>query len=295
MGARTAGYDDLGADGNHEEGGVDSYQKEDPKTERPKPSGGSGSGRLGGTPRVDSFQPSRTSPLSHHGVTRRLGSAALPADEALTLLKAELDNGEVLIEKLKPRMAVLERACAIQARPNDVTRLCAGVGAGEANFTRQVALALQDSAQWLRQVQVALYQWEQARGGVVAAREAYEEAMRLEGRARDAHVEATCHVEKLRGQLYPLVNLPTVFRDHPLIAQLIPIPKLPTAPAPEAPLPPGQGALTPPGPSSTPAGAAHIDPDEAVDQLLSSFKAVTGNLRHKLIGWLGGAAKPPQG
>jgi hypothetical protein len=244
---------------------------------------------------VDSFQSSRTSPLNQLGVTRRLGSALLPADESLALLKTEIDNGDVLVAKLLPRMAVLERARAIHAKPNDVTRICAGIGAGEANFTRQVALALLDSPQWLRQVQVALFQWEQARAGIALARQAYDEAQGLEGRALEAHVEANCHVEKLRGQLYPLVNLPTVFRDHPLISQLIPIPKSPSTPPPAAPLPPSQAAASQSPPAPGPVSETHLEADQAVEQLVSTFKVVTGNLRHKLIDWLGGTPKPPSG
>lgn len=264
---------------------MDSYQKDNPKTEKPKPlEGAGGTGRLGGSPRLDTFQSSRTAPLSQLGATRRLGSASLPAEQSLALLKVEVENGETLIEKLLPRMAVLERARAIQHRPNDVGRICAGIGAGEANFTRQVALALQDSPQLLRQVQVALFQWEQARTGVAAAREAHDEALTLEGRARDIYVENHCHVEKLRGQLYPLVNLPVVFKDHPLIAQLIPVPKTPVTPPPPAPLPPSQ-VQPAVGGSALGAGEA-LDPDQAVEELVNTFKALTGSLRDKLSNWL---------
>jgi hypothetical protein len=142
-------------------------------------------------------------------------------------------------------------------------------------------------------VQVALFQWEQARNGVAAAREAHDEALALEGRARDAYVESHCHVEKLRGQLYPLVNLPVVFKDHALIAQLIPVPKASFTPPPPAPLPPSQVQPTAGG-RALGAGEA-LDPDQAVEELVNTFKALTGSLRDKLSGWLAPPKRQPPG
>lgn len=292
---------------------MDSYKKDNPETSKAKPAAPAGpasqaaakagTGKLG-----DAYVASGTGPLSRTGPmnsTRRLGSSPLDVDRTLEALKTEIDNGSLIISKLEGRIAVLLRAMRIVEKPIDVNQICQGVSAGEANFTKQVAKMLQGDPHTTRRVQVALYQWDQARKGLQQACESHERALLYEGLARAQFVDSHCQVEKLRGQLYPLINLHVVFRDNALLAQLIPTPKINTAelppPPPLPPAPTGSGGLPLPGQAEqavpkakTPTGALSqelLNADETVQQMVSSIKQATGSLRNRLIGMLGGVPK----
>lgn len=306
---------------------MDSYKKDNPETSKAKPA--APGGPAGPTPPKpgtgklsDAYVASGTGPLGRTGNlgggTRRLGSSPLDAERTLEALKTEIDNGDLIITKLEGRIAVMIRAMRIVEKPIDVNQICAGVSAGEANFTKQVAKMLQGDPHTTRRVQVALYQWDQAKKGLEQAAEAHERAFQYpEGIARAQFVDSHCQVEKLRGQLYPLINLHVVFRDNALLAQLIPTPKLTAAdlpappPMPAAPARPGTGSLSLPGltpgqpgaeatvpKAKTPTGSLvdvlsndAISADETVQQMVSSIKQATGSLRNKLIGMLGGVPK----
>ena len=315
---------------------MDSYKRDNPENPKAKPAppGGPASqaaGQKPGTGKLsDAYVASGTGPLGRTGPigsTRRLGSTPLDAGKTLEALKTEIDNGSLIISKLEGRIAVLIRAMRIVEKPIDVNQICAGISAGEANFTKQVAKMLQGDPHTTRRVQVALYQWDQACKGLEQAQESHDRAFQYpEGVTRAQFVDSHCQVEKLRGQLYPLINLHVVFRDNALLAQLIPTPKLtaadlppppPMPPAPEAPVQAaprlGTGALSLPGmaPAAPQAGSAEqtvpkaktptgalsqeiLNADETVQQMVSSIKQATGSLRNKLIGMLGGVPKDDQ-
>jgi hypothetical protein len=233
--------------------------------------------------------------LRLHSSTRRLSSNNLSADQAIEFARTEIRNGELLVSKLHPRIAVLQRAVALLENPMQSGRIMQGVGAGEAGFTRQVSQMLREDARALRQVQVALSQWEQATNGLAAVQDGVQKALEVPESHRASFVESHCHVEKLRGQLYPLINLHVVFRENPLLSQLIPTPKqgtgeltaaskpseVPPAPKPEATRAPEAASLE----SEVKAV------DAAVAQVVDSLKQATGNLKNKLIGLLGGVPK----
>ncbi len=295
---------------------MDSYKKDNPETSKAKPAtpagpaspaaGKAATGKLG-----DAYMASGTGPLSRTGPmnsTRRLGSSPLDAEKTLEALKTEVDNGSLIVSKLEGRITVLIRAMRIVEKPIDVNQICQGVSAGEANFTKQVAKMLQGDPHTTRRVQVALYQWDQAKKGLQQADECHERALQYEGLARAQFVDSHCQVEKLRGQLYPLINLHVVFRDNALLAQLIPTPKINTAdlpPPPPIPMPPtasgalgGLGAAEQTVPKAkSPTGSLTqelLGADETVQQMVSSIKQATGTLRNKLIGMLGGVPKDEQ-
>ena len=277
---------------------MDSYKRENPESNKPKPA-------AEGTPKpatanlnADSFKISGTGSLQrqHGGTTKRLGANSVDADKVIGSLQMELEKGQTLLSKLEGRIAVLLRAVAIADRPGEAIQICASLGAGEATFTKNVARMLQGDPATLRRVQVALYQFEQARKGVQQAVEAVERAMLYEGAHRVQYVESHCHVEKLRGQLYPLINLHVVFKDNPLLAQLIPPPKIQLEPE----LPP-----PPPPPAAAPEEAATmrntvtgdlvrklVSDDPALAQAVDNFKHVTGSLKDRLLGAFAPKKKP---
>jgi hypothetical protein len=210
-------------------------------------------------------------------------------------MRTEIRNGELLVSKLHPRITVLQRAVALLESPTQAGRILQGVGAGEAGYTRQVSQMLQGDARALRQVQVALSQWDQVSKGLASAQESVEKALEVPEAHRASFVETHCHVEKLRGQLYPLVNLHLVFRDNPLLSQLIPTPKqgtgeLNTATTPSEETP----ASKPEAPRAGGTGSLETEVkavDAAVAQVVDSLKQATGSLKNKLIGLLGGVPK----
>ena len=266
---------------------MDSYKpgKEDKQPGNTAPSGPLGQKRaMTGSLSLDSFQSTGTQALGRNG-TRRLQSGPIEVEKTIQSLTSEVENGQVLVSKLEGRVVVLQRAMAIADRPMEVSKILQGVGAGEAGFTKQVGQALLQDPGTKRRVQVALYQFEQARKGVEQAAEALEKAALYEGPAKAQFVENYCHVEKLRGQLYPLINLHMVFQDHPLISQLIPAPKIQDAeelpPPPPPPPPAAPHQKTPTGPLEP------IANDPAVKEVVDAFNKVTGNLKDKLFGAFG--------
>lgn len=257
---------------------MDSYKKDD-ENSPPKPRA-AGTGRLQGTGalNMDSFSSSGTSPLNRAtaGSTRRLSTGSFDADKAVTAMASEVENGTVIVTKLESRIAVMKRALAIVERPIDVTTICAGISPGEANFTKQVATMLQRDPSTQRRVQVAVYQYDQAQKGLVQANDTLKRAEQYEGTAKAQFVEANCQVEKLRGQIYPLINLHMVFKDNPLLAQLIPAPKVSHEPAPPPPPPqPAQPQAAQPQ-AKAPTGALA---DPAVQQMVDTINKVTGSLK----------------
>lgn len=260
---------------------MDSYQSANqPPNPRPK----TGPLRQGtGMLNADSFQ-SGTGRLGGPQGTRRLASGPLEAESTLAAFQIEAENGKVITEKLAPRIVVLKRALALVANPTDA-RILAGVGAGEAGFTKQVAGALGVDAGLKRRAQVAVYQYDQALAGVQKADLALAEIAGLAGPEKFAAIDTHCTVEKLRGQLYPLINLHAVFRDSPIVAQLLPPPKVeePKAPSPEdyaAFMPPPEAvAVVPEAPRSvTGKLATTVKQDPAVQEIVKGVKALTGRL-----------------
>lgn len=253
---------------------ADAYKKDDKDTPKPR----AGTGRLGGTGQLnmDSFASSGTSPLNRAvgGSTRRLSTGSIDVDRMLGAMSTELENGNVIVGKLESRIAVLKRALAIVERPNDTNQILQGVTPGEANFTKQVATMLQRDPSTQRRVQVATYQFDQAQKGLQQAAEVMTRAEEFDGLAKSQYVEANCQVEKLRGQLYPLINLHVVFKDNPLLAQLIPTPKVANTPAPQ---PQQQAAPQPQAPAKPAPTGALADP--AVAQMVESITKMTGNLK----------------
>src|SRR5206468_2492903 len=106
----------------------------------------------------------------------------------------EIENGKIIVAKLEGRIAVLQRAMRIMQQPTEVTRICAGISAGEANFTKQVAKVLGADAAVTQRVQVALYQFEQAHKGLIQSEEALGRAAQFEGPAKAQFVESNLHV-----------------------------------------------------------------------------------------------------
>lgn len=279
---------------------MDSYKRDTPENAKPK----QGTGMLpdpakksaGTSSLADSFQSTASMTARLNSGTKRLsgGTSGLGTAKTLEAMKTEIENGNLIIGKLEGRIIVLQRAAAIVERPNEVNQICKGVGSGEANFTKQVAKMLQTDPATLRRVQVALFQWGQAQKGLETASKMYEGAMGHEGAALAQYVESYLHVEKLRGQLYPLINLHVVFRENALLAQLIPTPKTTNEPPPIAPpLPPSNSAttsnlsLTQPGSLADELAAA----DPSVQEMVTTLKAATGSLKDKLFGFLGGPKK----
>lgn len=237
-----------------------------------------GTGNLGG----DSFRPSGTGPLNKGASgTKRLASGPLEIEKTIQAMQTEIENGSIIISKLESRIRVMDRALKIADTPADAQKICTGISAGEANFTKQVAQSLGQDPGVKRRVQVATYQFEQARKGLEAAKDVLEKAGQYDGAAKGQFVENHCHVEKLRGQLYPLVNLHMVFKDHPLLSQLIPTPKVTdNEMAPPPPQPP-QPAPT----ASGPLNAAQLSADPNVQQMVETINKVTGNLKDRLSGF----------
>lgn len=271
------------------------------KKESSKMGPGAESPKTASNPKAgDSYQPARTAHLKPLSATRRLASTPLGAAQALDVVKNEIANGEVLVSKLQPRMAVLQRAVAAIEAPSRTAVIFQGVGAGEIGFTKQVIQMLQGDARALRQVQVALSQWQQALQGLQSVQGNLEKALDIPEEHRGSFIDEHCHVEKLRGQLYPLINLHVVFRDNALLSQLVPTPKpvkAGAAMATEAAVP--QAAVSPSKTPLPPAGTGSLEQDvkavdAAVSQMLGSLKQATGSLRNKLIGLLGGVPKDQQ-
>lgn len=258
---------------------VDSYKKEDENPPKPKAAGtgrlSAGPARAGGTGQLnlDSFASSGTSALNRAaaGSTRRLATGTFDADKTLAAMNAEVENGTIIVQKLESRVGVMKRALAIVDRPVDVAKICAGVSPGEVNFTKQVATMLQRDPSTQRRVQVAVYQFDQAQKGLGEAQDVLTRADDFQGLARTHFVESNCQVEKLRGQLYPLINLHVVFKDNPLLAQLIPAPKV-VMEAPPPPPPPQAQAPARPAPTGALA-------DPAVAQMVDKINQMTGSLK----------------
>lgn len=231
---------------------MDNYKKDNPKSGEAKPQPPAEQAAPAVRPATaniaDSFRSSGTGSLAK-GATRRLAPSAIDTERAIESMRTEIENGKLITSKLEGRIAVLYRGVKIVEKPIDVNTICQGISAGEANFTKQVAKMLQADAHTTRRVQVALYQWDQAKIGLAQAEESLERALQFEGTARMQYVDSSLHVEKLRGQLYPLINLHVVFRDNALIAQLIPTPKIQVDPPPPPPPPVAQPAPT--GPTGT--------------------------------------------
>lgn len=267
---------------------MDQYNRDQEKKKQGtgplKPGTGSlakpGTGNLGG----DSFRSSGTGPLNKGAAgTKRLASGPLETEKTIQAMQTEVENGAIIVTKLEGRIRVLERALKISDRPDSAQQVCIGISAGEANFTKQVAQSLTQDPGVKRRVQVATYQFEQARKGIEAAKDVLEKAALYEGPAKGQFVENHCHVEKLRGQLYPLVNLHMVFKDHQLLSQLIPTPKV-TNEAELPPPPPPPPAAPQPG-STGPLNAAQLTSDPNVQQMVETINKVTGNLKDRLSGF----------
>lgn len=254
-----------------------------------KPARASGTGNLS----MDSFQASKTGPLSLSNTTKRLSSGPLDPVKMLNDLEAEIQNGQLLLGKLQGRMVVLDRAVRIVDKPVDLPQILRGVGAGEADFTKKVAQLLQREPGTKRRVEVALYQYQQAEKGVASAADIAVRSGEFEGVAKAQFLETNAQVEKLRGQLYPLINLHMVFKDSPLLAQLIPSPPARQAPAAPAPSPVDAALEAPPQPAAPATGSTTerlkaISPDIAEDphvqEVLETLNRVTGQLKNKLFG-----------
>lgn len=242
----------------------------------PKPGPRPGTGNLN----ADSFQSSGTGPLGKMG-TRKLASGPLETEKTLQSMTAEVENGTVILGKLEGRIAVLARAFQIAEKPVDAPKILAGIGAGEANFTKQVAQSLMQDPTTKRRVQVATYQFEQAKKGIEQAQALLDRAAQYDGVAKGQFVDNNIFVEKLRGQLYPLINLHMVFKDHPQISQLIPTPKIQAEEPPPPPPPPPQPAQKAP---TGPLGTGALAEDPAVREVVDTLQRVTGNLKEKFTG-----------
>ncbi|HEY9724533.1 MAG TPA: hypothetical protein V6D47_21205, partial [Oscillatoriaceae cyanobacterium] len=217
---------------------MDSYQRktndqegqqgqQKPPTKPLKP----GTGQLS----MDSFTAGGTAPLNRGAAgTRRLGTGSIEVEKTIHAMRTEIDNGHAILSKLEVRINVLKRALAVADRPAEAAKILTGVSAGEAGFTKQVAQMLQQDPGTKRRVQVATYQFDQAHKGLLEADTTLSRANGLDGSARANFVDSNCHVEKLRGQLYPLINLHVVFKDNQLLSQLIPTPKVASAAEAEA-------------------------------------------------------------
>ncbi|MEB3196216.1 MAG: hypothetical protein VKP62_03340 [Candidatus Sericytochromatia bacterium] len=282
---------------------MDSYHKENPKSEKSKPGG---TGRLSPeSAGLDTFQSSRTAPLQRLSGTRRLASGSLDPVQLTAQVQTEVENGDLLLGKLEPRLRVLQRAVDILQRPQEASRLCQGISSGEAGFTQQVATMLGREPNALRQVQVALYQWNQAKQGLETLKQALEGALSYPEVARGRYLEEHCQLEKLRGQFFPLTNLHVVFKDNPLLAQLIPAPKAAADPSTGSPAArPATGSLPDigsarfPKAQSAPLSQAGVQAevsaaDAAVQEAFAGIKQATGNLKDALLGFLGGKPKNP--
>lgn len=269
---------------------VDQFNRQDQEKKQAKPGTGQlkpgtgnlarpGTGNLGG----DSFRSTGTGPLNKSASrTGRLASGPLEIEKAIQAMATEVENGSIIINKLEGRIRVLERAIKISDRPVDAAQVLTGISAGEANFTKQVAQALTADPGVKRRVQVATYQFEQARKGIDLAKDVLDKAAGYDGPAKGQFVENHCHVEKLRGQLYPLVNLHMVFKDHALLSQLIPTPKVQDQVEMEAPPPPPP---PPPQAATGPLNAGQLSSDPNVQQMVETINKVTGNLKDKLSGF----------
>jgi hypothetical protein len=260
--------------------GSDKDKEAAAKPPAPKPRG---TGNLS----MDSFKSGGTGSLSGGlNATRRLGTGSIDVDRTIGAMTAEVENGGIIVGKLEGRMAVMTRAMRIIEKPAEVNQICAGISAGEANFTKQVAKELSTDQAVMRRVQVALYQFEQARKGLMQATEALEKAGLYQGAAKAQFVDQQCHVEKLRGQLYPLINLHVVFKDNRVLSQLIPTPKAVAAEDLLPPLPPPPPAAeAKPEPSLL--GSSALANDPAVREVVDAFHRVTGNLKKSFTGLLG--------
>jgi hypothetical protein len=280
---------------------VDSFQKGNDEQKHPGAPKASGTGKLSS----DTFRSSATGPLGAPGGTRRLASGPIDAEKTLLAMRLELDNGLLIVSKLEGRLAVLGRAVQIADRPIEAQRILEGISAGEANFTKQVAQLVQQNATVKRHVQVAIYQFEQANKGLQQALEVVSKAEQYEGVLKSQYLETYCHVEKLRGQLYPLINLHLVFKDTPLLSQLIPTPKVvaeptefpdpPPAPGPSAPVV-NENRIT--GMLKDSLKDTPLGNDPRVLQAVETFSKVTGDLSRvtgDLKGKLFGAFKKNPG
>lgn len=207
-------------------------------------------------------------------------------------MATEVSNGRTLLSKLHPRLTVLQRAVEVLEAPDQASVILRGVGAGELGFTRQVVQILQEDPRVLRQVRVALNQWTQAQKGVASAEAVLSQAAAFPEAHRAAFVAEHCHVEKLRGQLYPLINLHVVFRETPILSQLVPAPKPGYREKTPAPKPLDAASAvrtsTAPGQVQTSIEDEVKAVDAAISQVVGSIKQATGTLKNKLKGFFGG-------
>ncbi|MDB5096597.1 MAG: hypothetical protein JWM80_1018 [Cyanobacteria bacterium RYN_339] len=276
---------------------MDSYKSNAPDKDKDKdkqpgpPPQKKGTGSLN----LDSFQSHGTASLNRNlnaTGTRRLGTSGLDVDKTIGAMTTEVENGKIIVSKLEGRIAVLQRAMRIMQKPAEVAQICAGISPGEANFTKQVAKVLGVDPAITQRVQVALYQFEQARKGLEQADEALGKAPQYEGPAKAQFVESQLHVEKLRGQLYPLINLHVVFKDNPLLSQLIPTPKITAQEDVPPPLPPEP--LVEEKPVTGALAASSLANDPAVREVVDTFNRVTGSLKNRLGGLFKAPAKPEE-
>jgi hypothetical protein len=255
---------------------MDSYRsrRDDKQPSQGGPRVGQGTGQL----QTDSLHLNSSGRLR---LSPRKASASLVVvDQLLERFEAEVNSGKLLLLKLKPRIAVLTRALRVLMHPAEAASVFQGVAPGEADFTRRVVQLLQEKRLILRQVQIACFQYEQADKGLEQAAEHLATALLYEGSERVTYFEHYCHIEKLRGQLYPMINLPLVFKNEPLLAQLLPEPRESEEPVLPPPPPPKEPVAVEPPQTG---GIGHIlKQDPAVAQLLGGLRQLTGQLKDGL-------------
>lgn len=161
-----------------------------------------------------------------------LGGEGAATHLVLAELQEAIARGESLLSVLAPRMAVMRRAVAILAPDASAEALCAGISAGERNFTMQAVEVLSARPDVCRRAQVILGQYELACRALNEAQElraSFLVAGLTEG------MVGHFNLARFRGTMHPLYNVPMTLDGVPVLSRLFP-------PMPEAPRPPGRRA-----------------------------------------------------
>lgn len=207
-----------------------------PKDPRQSPQAKKGTERL----EAPQTKPLKADDLHAFGKDQFKASAALraglagPADPAKDVesgrarikeLHEELARAKATILDVRPRMAILKRAMRLNEGKMPEAALFHNIPVPEQTFTRQVAAHLAGNAEAGRIGAIATGQYESAWEAMRTVEEALMDAeMGLPEEALSKL--AGLSVEKMRGQVFPLLSLYVHFEADPVLSRLFPPPHL---------------------------------------------------------------------
>lgn len=165
------------------------------------------------------------------------------------VLATEVEHGERVVNTMRPRIRVLDRAIAsIGAAEEDMSRIFTGVIENEQAYTLEIGVQFMEDTELRRKAQILVRQFALAEESLLEAQDALAqfEAAQLEV----GKVEGFS-LSKFRGSLYPLYNFSVVFAGRPLLGKMFPPMKKPSftqplpppSPVPATPEPLGEAAI----------------------------------------------------